>query len=290
MKVAFLGYDFFYGCIEQLVLDGHIFAWLFTYECDNKYNFNKKVLNLAYDKNAEIFVNKITVEDIKRIQGEGCDLIISAAYQYKIPVFDGMPKCINIHPSLLPEGRGPWPLPHIILKEIKRSGVTIHKVVTDFDAGQILIQEAFDISSNENLESLSCKSQIVAKRLTSLLLNDFNFYWENSKPQSGGEYWKAPTFDERTIKWTDTVEKIDRISRAFGKFDSFVEFDNKEWIVKDLTVWKEIHNFEIGFIVHKTNKEVVIAASDGFVCLRYFNIDPDFAIEKNIKKTEYENN
>ena len=276
-KIAFLGYDFFYSSIESLAKSGIKIGAIYTWQdCDNIYNFNEKVIKLANEVGAELKFDRITEKDIEELSKENYDLIISAAYPYKIPVVSSMPPCINVHPSLLPNGKGPWPLPLIILKDLNVSGVTIHKINEEFDSGDILIQESFKVDENENLETLSCKVQICANKLLLKLVNDFSHYWDNSKPQSKGEYWRMPTFDDRQLDWNKSVKEIDRISRAFGKFDSLATFNNTDWIVQDLSIWEENHTFIPGTVVHTTNKEVVIAALDGFVCLRFFKIDPDF--------------
>jgi methionyl-tRNA formyltransferase len=275
-KIAFLGYDFFYSCFEVLLENNYEIKWLFTFECDNKVNFNSKIITKANEIGAKVFHTRISKSDIEILKNEGCDLIISAAYPYKIPVISDSPFMINIHPTLLPVGKGPWPMPVVILKGLSESGVTIHKISEEFDSGDILIKKAFTISSNENLESLSCKSQIVAKEILINLLADFISMWKNATPQGEGEYWAMPTFDERTLNWNLPVIQIDRIARAFGKFDSLATFNSKDWVVQDLTVWAEKHNFTPGTLVHATNREVLVAGLDGYVCIRFFSIDPDF--------------
>ena len=281
MKIAFLGYDFFFGCLETIVANGHEFLWLYTYECDNNYNFNERVVELANKEGAFTSYERITPNDIKNLKDNGCDLIISAAYKYKIPCISNMPRTVNIHPSLLPEGRGPWPLPHIILKDLECSGVTIHKVESSFDSGEILIQDYFTVDKYDNLETLASKSQILAKELLTKLLIELDSLWINSIPQIDGSYWEMPNSEQRTLNWKNGIEDISKKARAFGKFDSFAIFDNKEWIIQDLDVWKKNHNFAIGSVVHRTDKEIVIAASDGLVCIRYYKIDSDFVNEKN---------
>lgn len=123
--------------------------------------------------------------------------MVSAGYKYKIPVFpESKIKEINIHPTLLPIGRGPWPLPYIILKNLKSSGVTIHKISEEMDKGDILIQREFEVQANEDIETLSCKSQMIAKKLIIELIQNLDFYYENAVTQGKGEYWHFPTIEE----------------------------------------------------------------------------------------------
>jgi hypothetical protein len=51
-----------------------------------------------------------------------------------------------------------------------------------------------------------------------------------------------------------------------------VKSEHKEWIIQDVAVWGATHQFSI----HRTANEVVVAASDGLVFIRSFQIDPDF--------------
>lgn len=278
MKIAYFGYDFFFSCLEKLLEHGHEVCWVFTYPADNRKNFNTRVIETAKGIGAELKTEKATTADIEGLRNEGCDLIVSAAYPYRIPVLTGgMPRAINIHPTLLPEGRGPWPLPWIVLKGLRRSGVTIHKIEEAMDAGDVLLQEAFEVMEYDDLETLSCKSQMLASKLVEKFVDGPDQYWDNAISQDEGRasYWPMPGEAEWKIDWSGTVGDILRTVRAFGKFDSAAHFDGQEWIVQDASAWKEPHSFRCGTVAHRSMKEVVIAAKDGFVCLRFFEPDPD---------------
>lgn len=278
-KIAYCGFDFFAGCLEALIKAGYDVRWLFIAERDNKYEFNDMVLKIAAENNIEVIRERIGTEHLKRLVDEGCDVVVSAAYPYKIPTPEEAPCIINIHPEMLPRGRGPWPLPQVILNNLQVSGITIHKVTAEMDGGDILTQQSFAVGERDNLESLSCKVQMKAPQLLLDVLENFCTYWARALPQENGEYWPMPQEKERLLDWSLPVAELDKIARAFGKFGSFAEFDGKEWLVEVATVWTEQHKLAPGTVAHRTNKEVVIAASDGFVCLRYYEIDPDFAAE-----------
>ena len=272
MKICYLGYDFFYSCLEEIFkLENIEVIKIFTFETDNKYNFNCNIEKIAKENDVPIKYSRITKEDIEQLIQEGCELLISAGYEYKIPVFpESKIKQINIHPTLLPIGRGPWPLPYIILKDLKKSGVTIHKISDEMDKGDILIQEEFEIQSNEDIETISCKSQIIAKKLIIKLIKNLDYYYKNATIQGKGEYWPFPTVEQMTFTGEMTINEIDRIVRAYGKMDSIVYVDGEEILVHDINYWREKHNYKLGKIVHKTNREYVMAVADGFLVLRYF--------------------
>lgn len=273
MKIAYCGYDFFLDCFLSLCENENIEVLeVFTYITDDVYNFNRNLISEAEQRHIPVHKDRITVENVCTLfEEKGCQCLIVAAYPYKIPI--GNYRGINVHPTLLPIGRGPWPLPGIILKQKEESGVTIHKLIDEMDAGDILMQESFKIQPREDLETLSCRSQMLAKKMFHVLFeNDeiFEMFWKNAYQQGTGEYWTFPSDDEMTFDGNMSVEEIDRIVRAYGKFDSCVSFDGKSWRIWDVNAWKEEHTYPCGTIVHKTNKEYLMAVKDGFVCFRFF--------------------
>ncbi|WP_455210947.1 methionyl-tRNA formyltransferase [Kaarinaea lacus] len=280
MKVAYCGYDFFHGCLRHLIANDHEILKVFTFDCDNRYNFNRYVHEICELQQIPITQTAINSADLQHLQEQGCELLITAGYRYKVPALDSLAiKGINVHPTLLPIGRGVWPLPWLILKQHTHSGVSIHKLTADFDAGDVLKQTRFIITADENLESLSCKTQIFATEVLAAVMRDFDVMWHNATFQDHNKasMWPMPQRSDRTLEWNNSVLEIDRVCRAFGKFGSFAFFDNRWWCVYDLKVWQQIHHEAVGKVVHKSNTEMVISASDGFVCLRTFEPLADWA-------------
>jgi methionyl-tRNA formyltransferase len=113
---------------------------------------------------------------------------------------------------------------------------------------------------------------MVAGDALALVMQDLEGKWHKATPQdhSKASSWPMPQRSDRTLEWNGSVRQIDRVCRAFGKFGSFAFFDNSWWWVYDLTVWQQVHKHPVGKVVHKSNTEMVVSASDGFVCLRMF--------------------
>ncbi len=77
---------------------------------------------------------------------------------------------INIHPSLLPEFRGPAPVARTLLAGKSRTGVTFFQLTDEVDAGPILEQFEVDIDSGETRGELRKRLfDRAADRLPSLL-------------------------------------------------------------------------------------------------------------------------
>lgn len=272
MRIAYCGYDFFHSSLGKIIRDGHELVELFTWPTDNEYDFNEKVFSHAIAAGAKINLSPMTSEDLSRLSRKKVDAIVCAAYPYKVPEWRANVRyALNVHPSLLPEGRGPWPLPWVILNGARRTGVTVHEISPSWDAGAVLGQEIFSVGDRETLESLSVRSQMAAEELLSKVLFDIENVWAARQEQQGdASYWRMPQKKDRTITWDMPVEKIDRIVRAFSKFEPFVYIKNVRYFVRKVDSWTERHNHEVGSVVHESNREIVFAASDGLVCLTHF--------------------
>lgn len=272
MKIAYCGYDFFSAGLQELLATHHQIHRIFTVPCDNRYNYNQYIYQIGQTHDIPVSEQRVDSHVLEQLQSENCELLITAAYYYKIPdLSDTGIKGFNVHPTLLPVGRGVWPLPWTILTRQTQSGVTIHKLAPEYDSGDILLRRAFSLSANECLESLSAKLQLTAKTMMVEAVDNLERYWQSAQPQTGeASVWNQPSKEQRTLNWHDNVTDLDRICRAFGKFGCFAYFDNRSWVVYGLVGWQQPHSHHPGSVVHKTNTEMIVAAGDGLVSLLYF--------------------
>jgi folate-dependent phosphoribosylglycinamide formyltransferase PurN len=92
------------------------------------------------DMNASAFHERLAASGADIILTFHCDQILSAATVGCLP-HGGL----NVHPSLLPEYRGPVPTIHALLSERPQFGVSVHRLVPQIDAGSILAQVRLDL-------------------------------------------------------------------------------------------------------------------------------------------------
>lgn len=230
----------------------------------------------AKKMDADIVSGKITGEDIQKLEKSGVELLISAAYDYKIPTPENCTmKFINVHLSLLPEGRGPCPLQWILFKYPQFAGITFHVMTKKFDSGDIVLQRQIEISDSEDMNSLVGKTSLLLEKLTKELLSNIYSLWKNKRPMEGtGSYWKMPSEEERSIQWTRGIVHAQRLFRAFGSYTLFDDTEkNCKERIRELSVWEATHDYEPGAIVTLSTSRIVIAASDGFICLTPFSLE-----------------
>ena len=98
-----------------------------------------------------------SIEFLKALQP---DLLLSAHFNQllKLEVL-ALPQygCLNIHPSLLPAFKGVDPAFYALLKQVRETGVTVHKQDEQFDHGAILEQSKLSIRPRDTLFSLNLK-------------------------------------------------------------------------------------------------------------------------------------
>lgn len=220
MKVVYLGIDILKDALKALLAEGCEVSEVFTCPTDNRTEWNTGVITLAKKAGIPYRLSPITSEDLDRLAGEGCTHLLSAGYYYRIPVKDGW-KMANIHPAPLPEYRGGWPMPILLLRGEKRGGVALHRVSPGFDEGDIIAQDSFPIGPRLTLAGYMRKVSALLPRTVHTLLS----FWENGditpKKQEGGHYYPMPTEEDYTVTPTMTVEEADLILRAFYGYECY---------------------------------------------------------------------
>ncbi|MEE7450265.1 formyl transferase [Methylobacterium radiotolerans] len=271
MKFAFAGIDFLGGVFEGLLDAGWTPVKLFTRPCDGVYDHNEVIVARARSLRLPIQLSRIRERDIEALQAEhGRDwALVVAGYPWLIKGWKGRAAYgLNLHPSPLPTGRGPYPLFRAVLDRYETWGVTAHVLADGFDTGDILAQEIFALSSRESHETLLAKCQMAARRLAAGPLGrDLPNRWKRSEPQGDGSYWPRATDADRTLDFRQDVETVLRRVRAFGTVETIARLGDARVFVAEAQGWQERHAHTPGAVVHRHRRHVVVAALDGYVQL-----------------------
>lgn len=227
MKIAYAGFDLFYPVLNCLFDNGCEIVKIFSCKVDNVTEFNTAVTGFAKANSIPITYDKITMKDLEELKENGVEALFCAAYYYRIPILKDF-KMINVHPSLLPNGRGAWPMPVAILEGYEKSGVTFHIMEEDFDTGKILMQKSFKLSEDENLDSFMDKIYALIPDMVKTLLCDLDYYYDNAREQGKGEYLISPDESDYIITPDTDYMTADRILRAFYGFYTIYSDGEKE--------------------------------------------------------------
>ena len=125
------------------------------------YKYVNPVQENGKKKNRENFDNEVT----NILQQHNVELVIMIGYMRivsKLFTDTWKNKCLNVHPSLLPEfAKGMDIDVHSAVLQAgkKVTGCTVHYVTEELDGGPILCQEKCDVSTDDTAESLKKKVQ-----------------------------------------------------------------------------------------------------------------------------------
>ena len=176
------------------------------------------------------------VEFVKSLQP---DLIFSFYYRLIIPqeILD-LPKlgAFNMHGSLLPKYRGRAPVNWVVVNGETESGVTLHHMVAEVDAGDIVDQEAFPIEDEDTAYDVGKKTFVAAQKVIQRQIDALLTGTAPRRPQNHAEstYFGGRTPEDGRIDWALTTQEIYNLIRAVthpfpGAFTTLEGAEFKIW-------------------------------------------------------------
>ena len=97
---------------------------------------------------------------VSELQRRDVGLVCLAGFMRKVgaPLLEAFPNAVlNIHPSLLPSFPGVHAQQQALEHGVKVSGVTVHLVTADLDAGPIVVQRAVPVRDDDTEETLAAR-------------------------------------------------------------------------------------------------------------------------------------
>ena len=208
---------------------------------------------------------------------------IVSSFSLFIPsrIIDQIP-LINIHPSLLPQWRGPAPIQYTLLHGQDRTGVSIinlHPKV--IDAGHILLQESCQIHKPHTIGYTELEAQLaeIGGRLAATVLSDYDKY-NAAKQEQGLDFVthsrKISKTDGIISFKTDSFDQISRKVRALSHQIPIRTLDliaGKQVILEDITLHNEAKTSAYDCYYDKSNSSVVFKVDSKFISVRKFKIE-----------------
>ncbi|MER0048663.1 bifunctional UDP-4-amino-4-deoxy-L-arabinose formyltransferase/UDP-glucuronic acid oxidase ArnA [Pectobacterium odoriferum] len=212
------------GCVglEALKLAGYEIQAVFTHsDAPGENHFYASVAKAA----AEMDVSVFAPEDINhplwvnRIRELAPDVIFSFYYRtllsddiLQLPAFGAF----NLHGSLLPHYRGRAPVNWVLVNGETQTGVTLHKMVSRADAGDIVAQSVVAIDEEDTALTLHGKCRTAAAALLAQQLPLIRSREITLTPQdeSRASYFGRRTAADGLIDWHKSAREINNLIRA----------------------------------------------------------------------------
>lgn len=212
---------------------------------DSKEQWWKSVKKLAIHKGIDHSVYSTDEELYKELKDLDVDLLFSINWGHKIPSkILKIPKLgsVNFHNSLLPKHRGVYANTWPILLGEQKSGVSLHWMSEDFDTGNIIYQESFEIDSWEDAKDVFEKINKTYLKMIKKMWPKVDKWKDITKPQEGESSYHS----RRDYEATNHID-LDEKKRV-GDFINFLRAKTFEPHYKDAF-----------FIDPKTGKRVYIS-------------------------------
>ncbi|WGH25680.1 MAG: methionyl-tRNA formyltransferase [Candidatus Shikimatogenerans bostrichidophilus] len=282
IKIIFMGNgDFGYPCLIKLINNKkYKIACIITSKKKKINNKKNLILSIAKKKKIKIIytenINKIKyINKIKKIKP---DLQILISFKIIKKKIWKIPKLgtINIHPSLLPNYRGPCPINWVIINGEKETGLTSFFVNDKIDKGKIIIQKKIKIK-NINFEKLYYKLSIINKKF---IIKTINIVLKKNIKLKKNKISKYNLSAPKINNFYSKIFLNEKIENIYNKILGlsknkpawcFLNTKKKIFIIniyksKIIKINKNLLNIKIGKLIF-FKKKILIKVKDGFINL-----------------------
>jgi methionyl-tRNA formyltransferase len=155
--VLFLNNDIGLKVFQYLLQDDKV-QIIHVYLINNVDEINSEILKLCDLNGIEAFVGKEIIKDIQHllvVKEKDIDFIVSVYWPWLInDLYLAESKdSLNFHPALLPKNRGWYPHVHNLINDTP-AGVTLHRMSSVADAGDIWGQKVTFVNDTDNAKDL----------------------------------------------------------------------------------------------------------------------------------------
>lgn len=219
MKVVYFGTDVFLPCFDYLAAEHEILA-LYTYHNEEDYFTEYEITRRAGKLKIPIHYEAITPQRIAQYAvKEGCGLFFLAEYDRILPLTEHLDcfRGINTHSSLLPQGRGYYPIEAAMERGLARTGVTMHRLTSRLDGGAILAQREVVLTPEMDSIDIYLQCAAHAREMLAQIMEDFDRFWTYSTPQGiDSTYWKRPALELLTLTHRHTPNEALQVFRRYN--------------------------------------------------------------------------
>jgi methionyl-tRNA formyltransferase len=195
----------------------------------------RSIIDIAHEKNIPVWEvqklrNRETVATLSTYQA---DMICVACFSLLIPrAILQLPRlgCLNVHPSLLPQNRGPEPLFWTFREGSDTTGVTIHLMDERMDTGDILAQEVISVPDGITYNQLEgvCAArggELLARAAWDLYRGQATAIAQDDAKSSYHSFPTASDFVVNVQEWS--TRHVYNFIKGVGRWDGPVELQTE---------------------------------------------------------------
>jgi methionyl-tRNA formyltransferase len=198
-------------------------------------------------QDAGFTIEQIVTGSLSELAEHTSQIAVLAAYGHIIPrrILDEFPLgIINIHPSLLPQYRGPTPIETAILEGAAKTGVSIMKLTTAMDEGPIYRQQTIALTGNEQKHELAEHLQTIGAQLlvdTLPRIASGELKPRQQPHPDRATYSKKLQKSDGVLNYTKTAQQLERQIRAFADWPkSTTKLGDIETVITQASITNDI--------------------------------------------------
>ena len=208
------------------------------------------------------------IDELKNLEA---DLFVVVAFRMLPEIVWRLPAkgTFNLHGSLLPRYRGAAPINWAVINGDKETGVTTFFIEKDIDTGNIIFKEKLSISDKDTAGNIHDKLMHIGSELVCKTIDAIESNKAPNSPQLNETATHAPKIFKADCKvnWEENSVVIHNKIRGLSPYPTAWTSIDKDKTLKLFSSSYENanHNETIGKILISNNKEMKVAAKDGFV-------------------------
>ena len=215
-------------------------------------------------------------EFIEIAKSYNCDLFVSLSFNqiFKNEIID-IPKykTINCHAGKLPFYRGRNVLNWVLINDEKEFGITVHYVDQGIDTGDIILQNTYPITDNDNygsiLEKAFSECGVLLYEAIELIKDGTSTRTPQIEKHPVGFYCGGREIGDELIDWNNTSRNIFNFIRALSNPGPIArtKFKNQEIKIHRSTFIKEAPQYINipGQIIGKTSSGFLVKTKDSYI-------------------------
>jgi len=210
------------------------------------------------------------ISHLKEIEA---DIFLVVAFSILPKIVFEIPKngTYNIHAALLPKFRGPAPIQRAIESGAKKTGVSVFRIDTGIDTGDVVIQKECEISDDDTTPTLYEKLSVLGAQAFMEAVQKIESGNVEYKIQDIQTASKAPLLkkEEAVINWLNSAVNIANKIRAFKPFPSnFTILDGERiTIEKAFAKQSDSGGAQAGEIVSVNKNEILVQTGGGILAI-----------------------
>ncbi|KJH73158.1 methionyl-tRNA formyltransferase [Aliterella atlantica] len=237
------------------------------------------IVSLANEVGIPIF-SDVSQQNIKSLVlkfNPDC-VVVSSYNQILPPEITALSTFINVHYSPLPHYRGRANVNWAIINDESCVGITIHQIVPDLDAGNILFQQLIPLHSDDNVADLYDRlNEIQRQYLADTVIKACHGY--KGVPQNNAEatYCCTRLPEDGEIDWSASTRSIDCLIRALATPfpGAYTYFQGQKLLIWSAKTVKKPSNYVgriPGRIIGRAKTEGYVDVLTGDGVLRIFQV------------------